>query len=192
MAPNGIAPTRPLIGRRGALVGAAAALGLAMLPRGPARAAGPFTFTSIDGGTHALAEWSGRPVLVVNTASLCAFTPQYEDLQALWERYRDRGLVVLAVPSDDFRQELGSAAEVKEFCELTFGLDLPMAEITSVLGRAAHPFYRWLADEHGFRPRWNFNKVLLGPDGLPVRTFGSGVSPLSPAIVEHIEALLAS
>jgi len=192
MTAIGIDRTTSRIGRRRVLAGAAATLGLAGLPRGAARAAGPFAFASIDGGTHALEEWAGRPVLVVNTASLCAFTPQYDDLQTLWERYRDRGLVVLAVPSDDFRQELGSEAEVKEFCELTFGLDLPMTEITRVRGRAAHPFYRWLAEKHGFRPRWNFNKVLLGPDGRPVRTYGSGVSPLSPAIVQQVEALLAS
>jgi glutathione peroxidase len=179
--------------RRRALARAGAAFGLAAAG-GPMalRAAEPFTFASIDGGTLSLAEWAGRPVLVVNTASRCAFTPQYDGLQALWERYRDRGLVVLAVPSNDFRQELDSEEEVREFCELTFGLDLPMTEITRVRGPAAHPFYRWLAAEHGFRPRWNFNKVLIGPDGAPVRTWGAGAAPLSDSVVREIEALLAS
>jgi glutathione peroxidase len=137
-----------------------------------------------------LADWAGRPVLVVNTASLCAFTPQYEGLQRLYDRYRAAGLVVLAVPSNDFRQELGSEAEVKEFCDLTFGLDLPMTEITRVRGRDAHAFYRWLDEAHGFAPSWNFNKVLLGPEGEVVATFGSTTRPGARAITERVEALL--
>ena len=177
---------------RRALFGVTAVLGGGLLLGRSAAAAGPFTFSSIDGGTLSMADWAGRPVLVVNTASRCAFTGQYEALQALYDRYRDRGLVVLAVPSDDFRQELATEAEVKEFCELNFGLDLPMTEITHVRGPDPHPFYRWLAEEHGFRPRWNFNKVLIGPDGAPVQTFGSRVSPLAPAITRRIEAMLAA
>ena len=156
----------------------------------PGLAKGGFVFESIDGGQLAMDDWKGRPVLVVNTASLCGFTPQYEGVQALWERYRDRGLVVLAVPSDDFNQELGSEGEVKEFCEITFGLDVPMTEITSVRGRSAHPFYAWLREEHGFQPRWNFNKVLIGPEGELVETFGSRTRPMSRPIVSRIEALL--
>jgi len=164
----------------------AALLGLAL----PALARGPFTFASIDGGELRMEDWAGRPVLVANTASLCGFTPQYEDLQALYDRYRERGLVVLAVPSDDFRQELGSEAEVKEFCENTFGLDLPMTEITHVRGAEAHPFYQWLANEHGVEPRWNFNKVLIGPDGALVDSWGSRVNPMSRKITGAVEALL--
>ncbi|WP_249138996.1 glutathione peroxidase [Actibacterium sp. MT2.3-13A] len=166
----------------------AALVGLAL----PAAARAPFTFAfaSIDGGTLSLGEWAGRPVLVVNTASLCGFTPQYKDLQALYDRYRERGLVVLAVPSDDFRQELGSEAEVREFCENTFGLDLPMTEITHVRGPDAHPFYRWLAEEHGVAPRWNFNKVLIGPDGELAGSWGARVNPMSRQITGAVEALL--
>jgi glutathione peroxidase len=156
----------------------------------PAGAAQGFTFPSIDGGTLALSDWEGRPVLVVNTASLCAFTPQYEGLQALYERYRDQGLVVLAVPSDSFRQELGSAGEVKEFCELTYGIDMPMTDIADVTGRDAHPFYRWLAEAHGVTPAWNFSKVLIGPDGAYLADWGPNVNPLSRAITGRIEALL--
>ena len=151
---------------------------------------GRFTFASIDGGMVDLAEWSGRPVLVVNTASQCAFTPQYDALQALYDRYKGDGLIVLAVPSDDFAQELASNEAVKEFCELNFGLDLPMTEITHVRGRNAHPFFRWLSDVHGFRPSWNFNKVLLAPDGALVATYGSRTDPLSPEITRRIEAML--
>jgi glutathione peroxidase len=178
---------------RRAILGAAALVGAGATFGGrAARAAGPFTFASIDGGTLDLADWRGRPVLVVNTASRCAFTPQYDGLQALYDRYRGRGLVVLAVPSNDFRQELATEAEVAEFCELNFGLDLPMTEITHVRGRRAHPFYRWLAEAHGFTPGWNFNKVLIGPDGALVETFGSRVSPTAPALTGRIEALLTS
>ncbi len=162
----------------------------ALLAALPALAAGPFSFASIDGGTIDTAEWRGRPVLVANTASLCGFTPQYDALQALYDRYRDRGLVVLAVPSDDFRQELGSNDEVREFCAVNFDLDLPMTEITHVRGPQAHPFYRWLRQAHGFEPRWNFNKVLIGPDGALVATWGSTVSPTAAPIRSAIEALL--
>lgn len=157
----------------------------------PALAAGPFTFSSIDGGSLPMDAWKGRPVLVANTASLCGFAGQYDDLQALYDRYRDRGLVVLAVPSDDFRQELGSEAEVAEFCAVNFDLDIPMTGITHVRGARAHPFYRWLAAEHGFAPRWNFNKVLIGPEGELVATWGSTTRPTARAVTGRIEALLA-
>ncbi|KUF12229.1 glutathione peroxidase [Pseudoponticoccus marisrubri] len=155
-----------------------------------AAAAAEFVFDSIDGGTLSLDKWRGQPVLVVNTASRCGFTGQYDGLQALYDRYRDRGLVVLAVPSDDFRQELSSAEAVKEFCEVNFGLDLPMTDITPVRGRDAHPFYRWLQTEAGFEPSWNFNKVLIGPEGEFVAGYGSPVKPLSRRITGAIEPLL--
>lgn len=149
-------------------------------------------FESIDGGTLSLAQWSGQPVLVVNTASMCVFSDQYKDLQALYDRYRDEGLVVLAVPSDDFNQELDNNAEVKEFCELVYGIDMPMTVITSVKGRDAHPFYQSLRDQEGFTPRWNFNKVLLDANGNFVRTFGSRTRPLSRNMISQIEAVLAA
>lgn len=162
---------------------------LAAMP-GLALAAGGFTFASIDGGDLAMEDWRGQPVLVVNTASLCGFTPQYDELQELHETYADRGLVVLAVPSNDFSQELSSAEEVKDFCEVNFGLTLPMTDITPVRGAEAHPFYRWLAEEHGFTPRWNFNKVLIGPEGEVLGTWGATVKPGSRQIVDQIEAAL--
>jgi len=158
-----------------------------------AAAAGPapaFTFPSIDGGTLDMADWRGQPVLVVNTASLCAFTPQLEGLQALHDDYGPRGLVVLAVPSDSFAQELGSSDEVAGFCELTYGLTLPMTDITPVTGDGAHPFYRWLAETHGVRPAWNFAKVLIGPDGSFVQAWGPTTGPRSTPLIRAIEALL--
>ena len=147
-------------------------------------------FDSIDGGTLSLSDWRGQPILVVNTASRCAFTRQYAALQDLYDAYRNRGLVVVAVPSNDFKQELGSNEDVKEFCEVQFGLDLPMTEITSVRGKAAHPFYRSLMQDHDFAPNWNFNKVLIGPDGEIVDTFGSRTRPMSPEITVAIESVL--
>ena len=149
-----------------------------------------FRFGSIDGGEIGFADWPGRPVLVANTASLCGFSGQYVDLQALFDTYREAGLVVLAVPSDDFRQELSSDAEVREYCELTYGIDLPMTTITPVLGEGAHPFWRWLAEAHGFAPGWNFNKVLIGADGAVLGTWGSQPNPMGPAITGAVEAAL--
>ena len=148
------------------------------------------SFDNIDGGILSLSDWSGQPVLVVNTASRCGFTDQYEGLQALYDTYRAQGLVVLAVPSDDFRQELGTAEEVKTFCEMTFGLDLPMADITSVKGASAHGFYRDVRAQTGFVPRWNFNKVLIAPDGSVAGTWGSNTRPMSNAIRSAVEELL--
>ena len=148
-------------------------------------------FGSIDGGDISLSDWDGQPVLVVNTASMCAFSDQYADLQALYDSYRDQGLVVLAVPSDDFNQELDDNAAVKDFCELTYGIDMPMTVITKVKGRDAHPFFQSLRAEADFTPRWNFNKVLLDRDGNLVDTFGSRVRPLSQSMITQIEALLS-
>ena len=149
-----------------------------------------FTFPSIDGGDIDLGDWRGQPVLVVNTASRCGYTPQYDGLQQLYDTFRDRGLVVLAVPSNDFRQELATDEEVKDFCEVNFGLDFPMTTITSVRGDAAHPFYKWLATETGFSPNWNFNKVLIAPDGSVAATFGSNARPMSRPVTDAITALL--
>ena len=175
----------PVLRRR---IGLALVIGLGVAV--PAVAQGPFVFASIDGGELALDDFRGHPVLVVNTASMCAYTPQYDALQALHDTYGARGLTVLAVPSDDFAQELDDAAAVKDFCAVNFNLTLPMTDITPVTGAGAHPFYAWLARDHGFVPGWNFNKVLIGPKGEVVATWGAGVKPMSPAIVEQIEALL--
>ena len=167
------------------------ALLTALVVSGTALAAGrDYVFASIDGGNLNMSDWAGQPVLVVNTASQCGFTGQYEGLQTLHDRYRDRGLVVLAVPSDDFNQELDSAEEVKEFCEITYGLDLPMTDITSVKGDKAHPFYADVRAETGFAPRWNFNKILIGPDGKVFATWGALTRPMSASITREVERLL--
>lgn len=145
-------------------------------------------FASVDGGQIAMDDLRGQPILVVNTASRCAFTGQYDDLQALADQYRD--LVVLAVPSADFRQELATGAEVAEFCAMNFDLTIPMTDITAITGALAHPLYAWLRQDHGFIPAWNFNKVLIAPDGELDATWGSAVSPRSPEVIHRIEALL--
>lgn len=149
-----------------------------------------YEFASVDGGTIDLDDFRGRPVLVVNTASLCGFAPQFDDLQALHDQYAARGLVVLAVPSDDFNQELASGAEVKEYCAANFDLTIPMTDITHVTGAEAHPFYGWLAAEHDFVPGWNFNKVLLGPEGEVLGTWGSMTNPTATAILGKITPFL--
>ena len=149
-----------------------------------------FTFASIDGGSYNTADWRGKPVLVVNTASMCGFTPQYVDLQALSDHYGDKA-VVLAVPSDDFNQELASDAEVKDFCALNYGLTLPMTTISHVAAGAVHPFYTWVSETTGFVPGWNFNKVLIGPDGAIVNSWGSAANPMSSTITDEIDALIA-
>lgn len=160
---------------------------LALLVALPARA---FTFTAIDGTPLPLDAWRGQPVLVVNTASLCGYTPQYADLQALHDRYAAQGLVVLAVPSNDFRQELESNDAVSDYCRIELGVEVPLTEITPVIGAAAHPFYQWVARTTGFEPTWNFNKVLLGPDGAVLGTWRAQVRPTSRQITRLIEANL--
>ena len=154
-----------------------------------------FEFVSIDGDRLPLEAWRGRPVLIVNTASYCGYTPQYRDLETLWQRYQERGLVVLGVPSNDFgQQEPGSAAEIKQFCESRYQIDFPMAEKVRVVGGAAHPFYRWVAETlgEGGAPRWNFHKYLIGPDGQLAGAWPSQVKPTDPAITKEIEGMLGS
>tara|TARA_R110000868_G_scaffold129873_2_gene339143 strand:- start:177 stop:734 length:558 start_codon:yes stop_codon:yes gene_type:complete len=174
---------------------AAILFGLFLMPSSPAKAANAhdFSFVSIEGEPLSMQEYTGKAVLVVNTASFCGFTKQYEGLQALWERYRERGLVVLGVPSNDFgSQEPGTAAEIKEFCEVNFAVDFPMTEKQVVTGDRAHPFYRWAAQELGAlsKPRWNFYKILIAPDGKAVDWFASTTEPSSAKLTKAVEAAL--
>ncbi|MEX2520463.1 MAG: glutathione peroxidase [Paracoccaceae bacterium] len=163
----------------------------AVMAVGVAAAAPAFTFSSIEGGEISLETYRGGPVLVVNTASRCGYTYQYAGLQQLYDTYRARGLVVLAVPSDAFNQELSSNDKVKEFCEVTYGLTIPMTEMTEVKGAGAHPLFAWLKATQGFEPSWNFNKVLLDAEGEYVESWGSGAKPMSPEVTGRIEGVLA-
>lgn len=174
---------------RGVILGAVLAVAGQAVLADPGLPEG-LVFGNIDGGQIALDDWRGRPMLIVNTASLCGFAPQFADMQALWEAHRDDGLIVLAIPSDDFRQELASEAEVRDYCDITYGIDMPMTTITQVTGEAAHPLYRWLADEHGFTPGWNFNKVLIGADGAVLGTWGSAARPDRGPVLRAVEGAL--
>ena len=152
-----------------------------------------FSFKSIEGEPMPLSNFKGKVILVVNTASQCGFTSQYSGLVELWKKYRDEGLVILAVPSNDFGgQEPGTSNEIKTFCEVTFGVDFPMTKKVSVSGSDPHPFYRWAKAELGPRakPRWNFHKYVVGRDGELVDWFSSITSPKSSRLTKSIERAL--
>jgi glutathione peroxidase len=172
--------------------------GAAAIAAGAVSAAGQtaygFTFEGIDGGPLPLSQFGGRVLLVVNTASRCGFTDQYAGLQRLWTRYRDRGLVVIGVPSNDFGgQEPGSDAEIRGFCSATFGVTFPLAARTKVRGEGAHPFYRWAAAQRrDAAPRWNFHKLLVDRRGRIAEAFASTVEPGSTRLVLALELALAA
>src|SRR5262249_8416547 len=152
-----------------------------------------FSFPAIDGGTLHLADFSDKCVLVVNTASECGYTPQYAGLQQLWRRYRERGLVVLGVPSNDFgAQEPAAEPTIQSFCQTNYGVDFPMTAKQTLIGASAHPFYRWIAAELGedAAPRWNFHKYLVATDGSLAGLWPSNIEPLAPEITAAIEAAL--
>jgi glutathione peroxidase len=164
-------------------------------PAEPAKtAAFDHQFDAIEGGHLPLAQWHGKVLLVVNTASFCGFTPQYEGLQALWQRYEKSGLVVIGVPSNDFgAQEPKSESEILGFCKGAYSVTFPLTAKEHVTGPQAHPFYRWAQEAlgAGAAPRWNFHKYLVGRDGQLIAGFGTSVEPLSPALTSAIEAALA-
>lgn len=152
-----------------------------------------FEFTAIDGNPLPLSQFKGKVLLVVNTASECGFTGQYQGLQKLYETYKDKGLVVLGVPSNDFGgQEPGSAKEIKQFCETKFRVTFPLAEKAVVKGDAAHPFYKWVSGVKGsIVPKWNFHKYLIAKDGTFVDYYISSTEPNSDKIRKAIEQELA-
>ncbi len=151
-------------------------------------------FAGIAGGELTIGVGGEGPVLLANTASLCGFTPQYADLQAVWERYRDRGLTVVGVPTNDFGgQEPGSAAEIKEFCEVNFAVDFPLTAKVTTRGADQHPFFAAVEASLGSAalPRWNFHKYLIDADGRIVAEWPSHVRPTGPEITRAIEGALA-
>ncbi|MDB5392793.1 MAG: putative glutathione peroxidase [Rhodospirillales bacterium] len=154
-----------------------------------------FAFTSIDGKPMPLSEFKGKTVLIVNTASQCGFTPQYTALEAVYTKYKDKGLVVVGVPSNNFGgQEPGSNAEIKKFCEGNYDVDFPLTTKYDVKGPDAHPFYKWAEAVGGTPavPAWNFHKLLIGPDGKLVAEFPSKVKPDSSAVETAIETAMAT
>ena len=145
-------------------------------------------FQSLQGKPMDLCQFKGKTLLVVNTASYCGYTGQYEGLQGLYDKYRDRGLVIVGFPANDFgKQEPGSNAEVADFCERTFKVKFPMIEKTAVIGAQTNPVHEALFKATGERPKWNFHKYVIAPDGKTVVSFGSKVSPDSPQIQAEIE-----
>ena len=159
------------------------------------RSAHDFTMTSIDGAPMPLGQWKGRVLLVVNTASFCGFTPQYEGLEKLSETYGPKGLTVLGVPSGDFAgQEYDDNGRIKQFCKSKFGIKFPLAEKADVIGPNAAPFYKYAAETLGDSavPKWNFHKILVGRDGHLIAAFPSKVTPDSPELTSAIGKALAA
>ena len=149
-----------------------------------------FTFDSIDGKPLPLSAFKGKAVLVVNTASKCGFTPQYKGLESLYAKYKDRGLVVLGVPCNDFGgQEPGTESEIKSFCETNFAITFPMTGKAHVTGRDAHPFYAWAREKVGIlgSPKWNFHKFLISPDGSLAEWFPTPTTPDAGRLTKAIE-----
>ena len=153
-----------------------------------------FSFKGVDGNSINLTDYKNKVILVVNVASRCGFTKQYEGLQTLWNEYRDKDLVIIGVPSNNFRQEPGSNKEIKDFCETTFGIDFPITEKLSVLGSDAHPFFKWAKKNYGTGaiPKWNFHKIIIGKNGKVVETFSSITKPTSKKFISVIDREIKS
>jgi glutathione peroxidase len=153
-----------------------------------------FTLTGIDGKPMPLAQFKGQVVLVVNTASECGYTGQYEGLEALYQAYKDKGLVIIGVPSNEFGgQEPGKAAEIATFCKLNFGVTFPLADKTVVKGSGAHPLYQWAGTQAGVvgSPKWNFHKYLFARNGRFVDWFSTPTEPMSGKLKAAVEKALA-
>ena len=147
---------------------------------------------SNNGDILNLKDYKNNVVLIVNTASYCGFTNQYADMQKLWDKYKDKGLLVLGVPSNSFNQEKNDDTEVKKFCEVNFNINFPLTSITSVKGDDAHEIYKWAKENHGKSaiPKWNFHKILVNKDGKVAETYSSFTNPMSKKVISKIETLL--
>jgi glutathione peroxidase len=152
------------------------------------RTAYGFTFDALEGPSLQLADYTRHPILIVNTASLCGFTPQYAGLQQLWTKFRGRGLMIIGVPSNDFgSQEPGGVKDIEETAQHQYGVTFPITAKTVVRGPEAHPFYKWAASERPADvPRWNFHKYLIGGDGLIADVFASDIEPMDDAVVAAV------
>ena len=148
-----------------------------------------FSFNSTEENSINLADYKDKVILIVNVASRCGFTNQYKDLQTLWSGYKNKDLVVIGVPSNNFRQEPGTNKEIKDFCETTFGIDFPITEKTNVIGDDSHPFFIWAKKNHGVSaiPKWNFHKIIIGKNGKVANTFTSITNPSSKKFISSIE-----
>jgi len=148
-----------------------------------------FSFKSIDGDEINLQNYKNNVLVIVNVASRCGFTNQYTDLQNLWSKYKDKNLVVIGVPTNNFKQEPGSNKDIKDFCETNFNIDFLMTEKMNVIGGNAHPFFKWAKENHGRSavPKWNFHKIIIGKNGKVVDTFASITKPSSQKFINLIE-----
>ena len=153
-----------------------------------------FQFKSIDGKIINLSEFRNKVIVVVNVASRCGFTNQYDDLQKLWSSYKDKDLIVIGVPTNDFNQEPGSNSEIKNFCKTNFNISFPITEKTHVIGKNSHPFFKWAKENHGKKaiPKWNFHKIIIGKNGKIVDTFASITKPSSKRFINSIEDKIKS
>jgi glutathione peroxidase len=154
-----------------------------------------FSFTAIDGKPMPLNQFKGRVLLIVNTASECGYTPQYGELEKLWQQNRAQGLTVLGVPCNDFGgQEPGTAVEIGAFCRKNYGVTFPLTEKYAVKGRSAHPFYKWAGEQAGLlgRPKWNFHKYLIGRDGEFIDWFSTQAKPMGPKITAAVKRALSA
>ena len=151
-----------------------------------------FKIESITGEIIDFNNYKNKVFLIVNTASYCGFTKQYDELQELWDTYKSRGLIVLGVPSNSFNQEKKNNSEIKEFCEVNFNIDFPLSTITDVKGDDAHEIFKWAKDNHGKSaiPKWNFHKILINREGKIEETFASFTKPLSKKIIKKLEEIL--
>ena len=151
-----------------------------------------FSIESITGETINLNDYKYKVILVVNTASYCGFTKQYNELQELWDLYKDKGLIVLGVPSNSFNQEKNNNADVKKFCEVNFNINFPLTTIIDVKGKNAHEVFKWAKENHGksAEPKWNFHKILINKEGKVEDTFASFTSPMSKKIINKIDKIL--
>ena len=152
-----------------------------------------YKFNDLDGSELNLNKFKNKVIAIVNVASQCGFTKQYEDMQKVWENYQNKGFVMLGVPSNDFgKQEPGTSEEIKNFCESKFGITFPMTEKVSVKGENTHPFYIWARENHGKSaiPKWNFHKIIIGKDGKVLDTFASMTNPSSKKFIKAIEKAL--
>ena len=151
-----------------------------------------FQIESINGEIINFKEYENKVILLVNTASYCGFTKQYDDLQKLWDQFKSKGLIVLGIPSNSFNQEKKNNSEIKKFCEMNFNINFPLSTLTDVKGNNAHEIFKWAKENHGKSaiPKWNFYKILINKDGKIEETYSSLTKPTSNKIIKKIESLL--
>ena len=151
-----------------------------------------FNFKDIEGKNIKLSDFKNKVIVVVNVASRCGFTNQYDDLQTLWTTYQNKGLIIVGVPTNDFKQEPGSNSDIKNFCETNFNISFPMTEKINVVGSNSHPFFKWAKENYGKAavPKWNFHKIIIGKDGKIADTFSSITNPSSKRFINSIDNII--